>query len=547
MKKKKKKQPRYLSKHKYVVLLVLENRSFDSFFGFLPHPKGINGLQDKAYGYKVDPSTNAPQDILSHTFKPHISDDVLTPRVDPNEEYQDQYESFTGTQWHFSSKQLSEYPDLPMNGFVSNYYRALSSKKREPLVQEVQEVMNVLAPTTIPVFSGLALHFGLADNYFCDVPSNTLSNRTFLQSVNSNGNVTNQNYFGIQSWLTNKGHTLYDRLEEGHITWRVYYDTNNVFPTSFLVNFPSTQRYKERFVPLASFFKDVENGTLAQFQLVEPRFIGLPSDCHPIDSDSLCSHNSLRAGEQLVLTMYTAIRESPIRDEVLFLITFDEGGNLFDHVPPPSTVSPYPRTRPTEMAFDFQRLGQRVPMIMISSWLPSCTLIHRQLQHSSLIRSLCKKWDLRHINARDRSAPRYPDKSLFKCKYARVWPDLRASLAVDFLSPLHCVIPNANPHIYFIEKVLMNLFAQELSRQFFDGQSKSAVIDKLQYFTCVLNHFNRFCDQVQEQTGFCFWTSRLASLFEIKFFFKRRDDNRVVDAQESKHRARFSICRAREP
>ena len=310
-----KRKSTYLGPHNHIVLLVLENRSFDSFYGFLPLP-GINGLNHQPnLECQVHPSTKAPESIQKHKFKPRIVTHPYSPRIDPNEEYPDLYECFTGKEWSFGCKQISELRELsktlPMNGFATNYYRAIQKQtKNQPSVEQIQQIMDVLAPQTIPVFSHLATQFSLFDNYFCDVPSCTLPNRCFLQSASSAGNVTNQNYIGIQSWLRNPGITLYDHLNQGKISWKVYYDIHNVLPTSFLINFPHTHPYKNQFVSMDIFFHDLTHSSLPQFSLLEPQFFSFANDAHPQDSDSFPNHNSLsRLGTICVANLFCNSRQ----------------------------------------------------------------------------------------------------------------------------------------------------------------------------------------------------------------------------------------------
>ena len=554
--------PAYLAQHDHIVLLVLENRSFDSFFGYLPHPN-VNGVKDKNILYKISHSTGASPSLLAHEFHPRLSHNTLSPQMDPSEEYNALYESFTGEEWKFTSKQLSTFEHLPMDGFVSNYYRTLQKNlkktnagrsgagkedREEPSVEHLQQIADVLAPNAIPVFSYLALNFSVADAYFADVPSNTLCNRAFLQSSGSNSNVTNQNYLGIESWLRNEEPTLYDILSQAEVSWKVYYETKNMIPTSFLINFPSAIKFKEHFVPLDQLFKDLEEGTLSSFQLIEPRFLLQPNDAHVMDSDSLYNHNSLRAAEQLVLKIYSAIRESKLRDRTLFLITFDEGGNTADHARPPRAVSPYPVNHPTEMAFDFKILGQRVPFIVISSWVPPRTVIKKQLQHSSLIRSLCKKFNIeRHINARDYNAPLYPDCSLFTRKTPRAWPnlltdlggdvggDLGGDLGADFMSPLYSVIPGYSPAAYLLQKFVFDLYAEKLSNMLFVDRTKKDLALCVQDILVMLDLLKRVCKSIKERTGFCPWQAGLFPLMEVRFFLKK--NVRIMDTMEAKHRA----------
>ena len=87
----------------------------------------------------------------------------------------------------------------------------------------------------------------------------------------------------------------------------------------------------------------------------------------------------------------------------MLLITFDEHGGTYDHVLPPSAVPPGPAEDP-EMGFTFNRLGVRVPAIAVSAWTKSGTVINDEMHHGSAIAALCRKYNLKHLTARDESA-----------------------------------------------------------------------------------------------------------------------------------------------
>jgi phospholipase C len=507
--------------NQYIILLVLENRSFDSVLGTLPHVEGIRSRQ-------ITQRVNVPgasKEILDHVFRPMVTEEDLCPRKDPNEEYQDIYECFANRPWVFDGPQLSEIP-LPMNGFATNFYRAL--KRKKPCVcsvlcscvavKDVQEVLNVLSPRRIPVLTSLAYHFGVADHYHCDVPSCTLPNRAFLQSGNSHGNVTNGNYTGIESWLQNTGRTLYDALSEKHIPWKVYYDIHNVIPLSFMVNFPSTHIHKDRFVSLDELLRDLRESTLPRFSLVEPRFLAFPADCHPIDSDSSCNHNSIIAGEQFLFKLYESIRRSKLRDQILFLVTFDEGGGLADHVSPPKVVSPYRAKKATEMKFDFKTLGQRVPFIAISSTIPPQTVWSQPLQHTSLIRTLCEKWKLSPLNARDRHAPVLPD---FGSRLSHTsWPDL------SYFPLRSCILSGHNPYGYVAQKWVIDQVSKLLNQQLFTLRSEREIEKEARLLRHLLQKIRKLASAPKTRAWFEPW-------FEVRFFFKKT--HRQLSPEEQHH------------
>lgn len=508
---------KYWKKHDFLILLVFENRSFDSVLGTLPN---VDGIRNKNIVYRIHPSTGAPSCLLSHEFRPQISDQSICPEKDPNETYSDLYECFTDKEWKFASSQLSAFRNLPMDGFATNYYRALRiGSSTEPSIAQIQQITDVLSPHKIPVLTTLASQFGVADHYFCDVPSCTLPNRAFLQAASSNGNVTNGGYSGISSWLTNPSLTLFDILTEKDVPWKVYHDTKNVIPTSFVINFPHTSVSKAQFVPLEELFHDLEHGNLPAVSFCEPRFLGFPSHYHPIDSDSSYNHNSIIAGEQLLLRIYQAIRASKLKDRILFLITFDEGGGLADHVPPPRTASPYPSDFPTEMNFDFRRLGQRVPLIAVSSWIKPGTVIRRSLQHSSLLKSICRKYEIRkYLNLRHEMAPCYPDRSLFRARVPREWPDFQRMISQ---SPAHCILPDSNPHMYWIQKYILDQLVDALYAHWFRQQTSIDIQRQTRYVLAVL--------KVLESFGI----TELQPIFEIRFFLSR--NTRVLGKTELQH------------
>jgi phospholipase C len=87
----------------------------------------------------------------------------------------------------------------------------------------------------------------------------------------------------------------------------------------------------------------------------------------------------------------------------LLVITFDEHGGCYDHVSPPAAVPPEPVQASGQIGFAFDRLGVRVPTVLVSAWVEPGTVIHTPLQHTSLIKMMSKKWGLGHLTARDRS------------------------------------------------------------------------------------------------------------------------------------------------
>ncbi|WP_426621863.1 alkaline phosphatase family protein [Microbacterium sp. As-52] len=137
--------------------------------------------------------------------------------------------------------------------------------------------------------------------------------------------------------------------------------------------------------------------------------------------------SDVRAGEQLLHELYTALRSaaSPTGSNTTntsMLITFDEHGGTYDHVPPPSAVPPG-TGETSEMGFAFDRLGCRVPAVLISAWTAPNTILNDPKHHSSLVSTLSRQHGLSPLTARDVDAPNMFDAiNLTTPRSAAQWP-----------------------------------------------------------------------------------------------------------------------------
>jgi phospholipase C len=171
---------------------------------------------------------------------------------------------------------------------------------------------------------------------------------------------------------------------------------------------------------MEQFEEDVKNGDLPEYSFIEPRMIFNHNDMHPPfgtlregEYEGQKLYNSalsdVRAGEALLHRVYSALRGARSKKgsnalNTAFLVTFDEHGGTFDHVPPPSAVPPE-RGAPTgEMGFGFDRLGCRVPAILVSAYTGEGSIIHDEMHHGSLIATLNRLHGLEPLTRRDATA-----------------------------------------------------------------------------------------------------------------------------------------------
>ncbi|KAJ3359078.1 hypothetical protein HDU91_005016 [Kappamyces sp. JEL0680] len=355
---------------KQLVVLMLENRSFDSILGRLSLDKinpDVNGLT----GAEANALANGTEFKVNPTSNPVSS-------YDPDHSVAGVTEAIYGSQG--PTKNL-----VPrMNGFATNAVRRGG-------LSAAQEVMAYYSAATMPTTYRLAQEFALVDNWFSSVPGPTQPNRFFLHAATALGHTDNT--FPI---LGLKCPTIYDALEAVQKSWRVYTDgtlASTQYFSKLRLN-PNVKKY-------ADFQADAKKGTLPAFSYIDPDFS--KNDNHP--------PHSLSNGEGFLNDIYTSLRASPQWNSTLFVVIYDEHGGFYDHVPPPESV-PIPdssKVSPASYDFDFSRLGVRVPALFISPWVPKGQVFRsssqsspkRYFEHSSVSATLSKIFGTSFLTKRD--------------------------------------------------------------------------------------------------------------------------------------------------
>ncbi|AMB58213.1 alkaline phosphatase family protein [Microterricola viridarii] len=422
----------------HVVVVMGENRSFDNLLGFLydketlPQGQKFEGLAFGDYANAAPDGTRIP----AHVYTGSTDEIMGSPSPDPGEEY-----PHVNTQLFNridpagnAEKPVGEMtapfnaPTLPikpgMDGFVTDYdvnFRRLR-KGAAPSSAELGTIMGSFSPQMLPVLSTLAQGFAVYDNWFCAVPSQTFCNRSFFHASTSHGFVTNMEGGGYKKWLdAPPAPTVFNRLQDAGIDWRIYFDAMQMVSFTGVLHAPVLQKYWKtgHFATMEDFYADVAGGTLPAYSFIEPRMVYNHNDFHPpfgtlresdVDGQDVFSSavSDVRAGEALIHDIYSAVRGSASTSgsnamNTLLLITFDEHGGTYDHVPPPSAVKP-DDSGAGEMGFEFDRLGCRVPAIAISAYTRAGTVISDEMHHGSLTATLNRVHGLKPLTARDAGA-----------------------------------------------------------------------------------------------------------------------------------------------
>lgn len=430
----------------HIVVLMFENRSFDNLLGrlypdghLLPDGSSFNGVPKGA----ANPASNALSasnvpgvpSVAAHVYSASTDAIMSSPSPDPGEEFPHiNTQLFRSVNPTSNAQKKCDKMSAPYNapdpnaaptmgGFVIDYINNFyATHGREPTREEYSVIMGGFSPDMLPVVSTLAREFAVYDAWFCAVPSQTFCNRSFFHASTSSGFVLNQGEAGYRKWMNpelNNAQTIFNRLHEKNIPWAVYFDESQLVSMTGFIHWPALKPFwKTNFRTMKHFWEDVKAGTLPAYSFIEPRLFFDNNDMHPPVASAtfpaggqkvaVGGFSDVRAGEKLLHEVYTAIRESASPTgsnamNTMLLVTFDEHGGNYDHEPPPAATPPEGLVN-TEMAFKFDRLGVRVPAIAISAYTKAGTVIHDQMHHAAVIATLCEKYGLAPLTARDKGA-----------------------------------------------------------------------------------------------------------------------------------------------
>ncbi|MES2797141.1 MAG: alkaline phosphatase family protein [Bacteroidota bacterium] len=445
------------NKFEHVVVLMMENRSFDNLLGNLYHPQDLKPGQQFA-GLKFGgPYYNSIPDYIKdghagEKIFTYTDTDLSQPYPDPGEEYPhintQLYGELNPDNAGRLAYQMKKPYNLPnpipcpaaMDGFVKDYISNLQStfggeSTEKVAYEQYKVIMQCFENDQIPVLSTLAKEFAVFDHWFCSVPSQTWCNRSFWHAASSGGKVINpleeygtcflakifDDFTEMESWVRNVWSipTIFQRMNEQHISWNIY---SHIAPLSLTTMVNGEFNHIKSF---DSFQSDINNGSLPQYSFLEPQFLFVHNDEHPFSESKKQLPATLKLGEKLILDVYNAVRTSEqYRDNTLLIITFDEHGGCFDHVSPPCVATP-PVPRSGQMGFPFNRPGIRVPMVMISSWIQPQTIVNEEFEHTSFFRGISEKWNLGTLSARDASVKAFTASNVFSTqKRSKPWPEI---------------------------------------------------------------------------------------------------------------------------
>src|SRR5580700_7650025 len=381
-----------LSAINYIVVLMLENRSFDHMLGFLYAASGNVSPAGQPFDWLTGQESNPGAEgspVTVFQIQPGSSSPYYMPGADPGEGYDS-----TNSQL-FGSTDAPTPPVATNNGFVNDFAYTLGWEQKEGWSilpgTVASDIMGIFTPDMLPVLAGLARGYAVCDQWFGSAPTETLPNRAFALAATSQGHMDDK----TKSWTSP---TIFSLLSAKNLDWVVYgYDTPPLTRTDFT---DITDAAESHFGLFTDFQAAAAGGTLPPFAFLEPSWGASGNSQHP--------NYNVALGEQLIHDVYYALRNGPAWNSTLLIVTYDEHGGCYDHVPPPSGATP-PDNSTGEFGFDFTRFGPRVPAVLVSPLIAAGTVFRvpvgaTPLDHTSVLKTVETRWALPALTARDAAA-----------------------------------------------------------------------------------------------------------------------------------------------
>ena len=370
--------PPGLDKLQHIVVLMMENRSFDHMLGGLKaQDPRINGLT----GNESNPDTNGNP-----------------VQVQPLAEYQSQLDP--DPNHHFPAVDLQIFGGDTSDGRVGNmqgFVKSYFTERKD--VNHSHKIMYYFPPEKLPVLTTLATNFAVFNSWHASIPGPTICNRAFAHYGTSFGQAGMDVFYLGKPWLS-----IYERLISASParTAKIYY-YDQASSTIEVVNL--LQHQPQLFATYDQFLADCKKGNLPQYSFVEPNYTDHDGDNgEEVASDQHPDHD-VQAGEVFIATVYNAIRENQdLWETTALLVVYDEHGGIYDHVVPPACmpdgfVASGDNTQ-TGQEFRFDRLGIRVPAILISPWVPKGTVVDGRVFEHACIPNTVTKFFLGDYTAR---------------------------------------------------------------------------------------------------------------------------------------------------
>jgi phospholipase C len=345
----------------HIVVLMLENRSFDHMLGYLSLPPAVGGKGrtdvDGLTGNETNDDANGVRFPVKRMASPIMNGDPCH-------------------EWDCIEEQL----DNNNGGFLTNYARTV--------VSNPEFILHYFTGADVPVYDHLARDFTICDRWFCALPGPTQPNRAYALAGSSDSLAHNFTPKQLLSGEGFKAETIFEVLSKNNVSWKCY--SHDIASLRFF------QKFRAKLVPqidkIDKFFEDAKAGTLPSVSWIDPDFgivvyPGPPNDDHP--------PHDMRHCQNLVSSVYNALLAGPKWSKTLFIVVYDEHGGYYDHVSPRQFT-------PADDDANFAKYGVRVPAILISPWVAKGSVYGKEthglqekevvFDHTSILRTILRRF-----------------------------------------------------------------------------------------------------------------------------------------------------------
>ncbi|CAN7741052.1 alkaline phosphatase family protein [Variovorax sp. LjRoot178] len=393
---------------RHVFVLMLENRSFDHMLGF----SGINGKDIKNGVMRPIEGAAGSNIFQGVPIAPSVEADFKLSKpvdVDPGHEFKHTVVALCGPGAVYADG--GPYPPsnrtIDNSGFIANYEASDGTPLNPP------NIMKCYSPQRLPILNALANEFALCDAWFSSLPGPTWPNRFFMHAASSGGlddspsGLSSAGNTLFDGYTFNHG-TIFDRLEDACIEWRVF--AGDAFPVTLALSGMTLNELQGRIHDFDDFAEAINHsGYSAAYTFIEPDY---GNDLPPSAEDFTCGTSQhplddVTRGERLIKSVYETLRNSPHWDNSMLLVTYDEHGGFHDHVPPPTASPPGDGISDEDNVFhhfNFDRLGVRVPAVVISPLIERNIVDGTTYDHTSLLATVEAIFGLNSLTARDATA-----------------------------------------------------------------------------------------------------------------------------------------------
>lgn len=376
-----------IPKVKHIVVIMMENQSYDSILGTLT-TAGTSVRRGNGLTWNGSPSSRAlntnPTSLAKGAPLAQSFPMPTTAQMDaqPWQTWDATWTQFLGSP---QAQSIPKDPSKLNQGFV--------------ISQSGPIAMGYFTQAQLPFMHSLAQTFPVADRWHCSAPAQTYPNRMFMMAGTSLGLTTTT--LPSPSTMPTNG-TIFQALMRYGISWRNYYcdSPSSLIWLGQLLGPHATPNFADNLAKMPVFFSDCANGTLPAVSLVDPNY-GFSSGENSQD---------LQHADAFLHDVVTALMTGPAWEDTMVVWTFDEHGGYYDHVPPVFLGRP-DNSKPRNQLWDgnpklpsFDYSGMRVPAGVISPYAKPDYVSSKVYDHTSILKLIEQKWNLPPFTVRDRHA-----------------------------------------------------------------------------------------------------------------------------------------------